>query len=107
MNLLIRAEAEAEVAALTGVLGQARIGYGQRFLDAVRKVFESIQTYPVSYARWEFGGKQRHLRRAVLRKFKTVIVFEVREANEEVEVFAVFNASRNPRYWMKRLKSAG
>ena len=82
MKLLIRAEAEAEIVALTGVLGQARIGYGQRFLDALAKTYESIQDCPLSYARWEFGGRQGQLRRAVLRKFKIVIVFEVREAVE-------------------------
>ena len=106
MKLLIRAEAEAEVVKITGTLGQARIGYGQRFLDALAKAYESIQTYPVSYPRWEFGGRGRHLRRAVLKKFQTVVVFEVREPVEEVEVFAVFHARRNPRYWMRRLKSA-
>ena len=105
MKLLIRAEAEAEIAAAAWGQGDARVGYGQRFVDAVAKTYTSIQAFPLSYARWEFGGGQRHLRRAVLSQFMFVIVFEVREVEEEIEIFAAFHGRRNPRYWMKRLRN--
>lgn len=105
MKLLIRDEADVEVAKIAGTLGEARVGYGRRFLDALAKTYTSIQEFPTSYARWEFGGRGRHLRRAVLRKFQVVVVFEVRESLDEVEVVAVFHGRRNPRYWMKRLRT--
>ncbi len=105
MKLLIRDEADVEIAKLAGSFGEARTGYGGRFLDALAKTYESIQEFPTSYARWEFGGQGRHLRRAVLRKFKVVVVFKVREATDEIEIFAVFPGRRNPRYWIKRLRS--
>ena len=106
MKLLIRSEADAEIAELAGAPVGGRAGYGQRFLDALAKTYESIQAFPASFPRWEFGGGRRHLRRAVLRKLKIVVAFEVRETADEVEIFAVFQARRNPRYWMKRLRSA-
>ena len=105
MKLLIRDEADVEISKLAGAFGEAWKGYGSRFLDALAKAYASIQEVPTSYARWEFGGRSRHLRRAVLRKFKVVVVFEVRESKDEVEIFAVFPGRRNPRYWMKRLRS--
>ena len=105
MKLLIRDEADVEIANLAGAFGEARKGYGSRFLDALAKTYASIQEFPTSYARWEFGRHSRHLRRAVLRKFKVVVVFEVRESQDEVEIFAVFPGRRNSCYWMKKLKS--
>ena len=69
-----------------------------------RKHCEASRIIPESFARYEFvpSRRWRNLRRAIVKRFKFVIVFDVRES--DVLIHAGYQASRDPKYWLQRLR---
>ena len=104
MNLTYHGEAANEICQATEWYDQQRSGLGSEYRRAVMEVLESVVGWPDSFARYEFITARRwpNIRRAIVKRFSQVVVFDVRE--NEVHVLAVYHSSRKPNYWFHRLK---
>jgi len=95
-EISISPEAESELAEAFDWYEEQFTGLGSEFLRSVDACFHAIlrtpRIYPVVY---------KNLRRALLRRFPYQIFFL--EANDRLEVLAVFHSKRNPRRWQKRV----
>ena len=98
-------EVIVEVAEAVDWFDNQSFGLGAEFRQEFEQSLESIGNVPESFARFEFlrSRRWRNIRRAVMRRFSYVIVFDVRDA--EVLIVAVYHARRRPNYWFKRLLS--
>ena len=95
-------EVEKDVVQAAQYLESARPGYGEKFFDAAARMWESIRDNPLSFPRWEFRPRKRHLRFGVLRKFRYVVLFEVRP--EEIYIYSVTHTSRHPNVATRRVR---
>lgn len=75
-------------------------GLGRRFIAAVRELLESLEASPQQFAKLETLSADTLLRRAFVRDFPYLVVFEL--FDDEVFVYAVAHASRRPNYWRRR-----
>lgn len=75
-------------------------GLGQRFVSAVREVFEALEAQPQQYAHLETLSDKAPIRRVLVREFPYLVVFEL--FDDEVFVYAVAHAARRPNYWRQR-----
>jgi plasmid stabilization system protein ParE len=95
-ELIIRPEAEAELAEAFEWYEARVAGLGLEFIRAVDSLFNSIicnpQAFPVVY---------KSVHRALTRKFPYEVFFVVDA--ESVVVLAVFHAKRNPQRWHERI----
>ncbi len=96
MELIIRPEAEMEMAEAFAWY-EARVpGLGSEFLLTVDAIMNAIlrnpQQYPVVH---------KNLRRAITRRFPYQVIFIVEE--KQIVVIAVFHAKRNPDSWQKSI----
>jgi plasmid stabilization system protein ParE len=95
-KIVVRPEAEAELADAFDWYEHHVPGLGADFLLCADDVFNSIaqspQQYPLIY---------KDVRRALTRRFPYGIFFVADDFN--VVVLAVFHASRNPQHWKKRV----
>lgn len=95
-ELIIRPEAEADIAEAFGWY-EARIsGLGSEFLLVLDAVFNSILRDPDVYPQ-----VYKQVRRALTRRFPFAVFF-LAEKNRVV-VLSVFHVRRNPRVWKKRI----
>ena len=69
-------------------------GLGEEFLEELDVIYRKIESHP-EY----FGKVKKNFRRAALKRFPFVIVYEIFKT--EVVVFAVFHTRRNPRHKFK------
>lgn len=98
-KLLIRPEAELEIAdALNWYKLQAE-GLSSEFLRAVDACMNSVERIPLAYP-----IVHKNIRRALLRKFPYGIffVYETNEDEEHIIVLACFHARRDPKGWQSR-----
>ena len=95
-RLIIRPEAEAEMADAFDWYEDRVPGLGSDFLLSVEAVFNAILRNPQQYAR-----VHRTVRRALARRFPYEVIFV--EDEERVVVLAVFHAKRNPKRWQARI----
>jgi plasmid stabilization system protein ParE len=93
--LIIRPEAEGDMAEARDWYEGQRGGLGGEFLTAVEDVFVRICEFPESYA-----AEYRGVRRAGLRRFPYVVYYRIRGGS--VEVLAVLHGSRHSRAWRSR-----
>ena len=95
-ELIVRPEAEAELAESFEWYESRIPGLGLDFIRAVDSLFNSIirnpQAYPVAY---------KTVRRALTRKFPYEVFFIVDVGT--VAILAVFHAKRNPQRWQERI----
>ncbi len=70
----------------------AMIELGQEFVDEIENTINRISTNPLL-----FPVKKFQLREAVVKKFPFVIVFEVKQKENQVNILTVFHTSRNPK----------
>ncbi len=96
LSVIIRQEAEAEMAEAFRWYEDRVTGLGSEFLLAVGAVLEGVARNPRRYP-----VVHKTIRRALLRRFPYGVFF-VPEPRRIV-VLAVFHAKRNPRRWMKRV----
>lgn len=94
-ELVVRPEAEAELAEAFRWYEERVRGLGTEFLLAVDAAFHSILRNPQQYPQ-----VYRTARRALLRRFPYAVFF-VTEATR-ITVIAVFHAKRNPKRWQQR-----
>jgi plasmid stabilization system protein ParE len=94
-QLIIRPEAEAEMAEAFDWYEKRVSGLGTSFLLSVEAVMQAILRNPQQYPR-------RHgiVRCALLRRFPYEVFFV--ENDERIVVLAVFHARRNPKRWQTR-----
>jgi toxin ParE1/3/4 len=93
--VVIRPEAEQDMAEGRDWYEGQREGLGTAFLTAVDDVFDRIREKPELYA-----PEYRAVRRAGLGRFPYVVYYRI--VGESVEVIAVQHGSRNPRRWRSR-----
>ena len=94
-RLILRPEAEAEIADAFDWYEERVPGLGGEFLLCVDAVFNSILRNPLHFPR-----VHRTARRAITRRFPYEIFFV--EDDECVVVLSVFHAKRNPAHWQQR-----
>ena len=96
-RLIIRPEAEAELAAAFAWYEKRVSGLGSEFLLCVDAVLISIGRNPQHSAL-----VHRNVRRALTRRFPYEVFFVV--DGERIVVLAVFHARRDPKRWQERLQ---
>lgn len=94
-RLIIRPEAEAEMAEAFDWYEDRVPGLGYDFLLCVEAVFNAILRDPQHYPQ-----VHRIIRRALARRFPYQVLFI--EDDERVVVLSVFHAKRNPKRWQQR-----
>jgi len=67
-----------------------RIGLGDQFLRELVEYYQKLQQNPAI-----FKSVSKQYRQAALRKFPFVIIYKI--AHTEVQIYAVFHTSRNPK----------
>ncbi len=95
-------DAEEDVFRAAEYLENAQSGCGEKFFDSLAKLWESIRDNPLSFPRWHFHPRKRHLRFGLLRKFRYVVLFEVREG--ETFIYSVTHTSRHPSFATRRVR---
>lgn len=98
--LIVRPEAEADIAAAQQWYEGRRRGLGLEFRSALDDTVSSIAANPKLYA-----SVYRSLRRALLRRFPYGVFYLVQP--ETVIVVGVLHTSRSPRLWRARFKGRG
>jgi plasmid stabilization system protein ParE len=95
-RLIIRPEAEADMAEQFEWYEARKTGLGYDFLAEIRSALRKIEDNPLRYVR-----VYRNARRALLRKFpfKVFYVFE----EDKIEVIGVIHARRDPQRWLQRV----
>ena len=94
-RLIVRPEAEREMAAAFDWYEDRVPGLGSEFLLCVDAVFSAILRSPQQFPR-----VHRIVRRALTRRFPHEVFFV--EADAGVVVLSVFHAKRNPKRWQQR-----
>lgn len=95
-RLIVRPEAEAELADAFGWYEEQVPGLGSEFLLCVDAVMQAALRNPR-----QWPCVHGPVRRALTRRFPYQILFV--EDDELVVVLAVFHGSRNPRRWQDRM----
>jgi toxin ParE1/3/4 len=93
--LIVRPEAEQDMAEARDWYEAQRVGLGDEFLTAVDDVFARIRTFPELYA-----VEYRGVRRAGTRRFPYVVYYRI--IADGLEVLAVLHGRRHPRTWRSR-----
>jgi plasmid stabilization system protein ParE len=94
-RLIIRPEAEAELAEAFDWYEGRVAGLGAEFLLCVDAILNAILRNPQQYPQ-----VHRAVRRALTRRFPYEVLFV--GDDDRVVVLAVFHARRNPKHWQER-----
>jgi toxin ParE1/3/4 len=97
LRLILRQEAESDVAHAAKWYEQQRADLSLEFRAALDKTFAAIQDRPALHAL-----VYRDVRRALVRRFPFAVFYIVQP--DSVIVVAVLHTARNPRLWRNRLK---
>ena len=95
-RLIIRPEAEAELAEAFDRYERHVPGLGADFLMAVDTAVDSILSNPQQHP-----GVYRAVRRALTRRFPYQVLFLV--AEDVIVVIAIFHGARDPKSWHERI----
>lgn len=95
-RLIIRPEAEAELAEAFDWYECRVPGLGADFLVAVDEAIDSLLSHPLQHP-----VIYRTIRRALLRRFPYQVLYLV-EA-EAISIIAFFHAARDPEQWQERI----
>ena len=95
MRVRVTSAAEADLAAALDWYDAQVPGIGPRFLDEYEIVLSRLGDNPQ-----QFPVIRGNTRRAGFRHFPYGLFFRIRAA--EVEIFACFHVSRDPRRWQRR-----
>lgn len=94
-KILVRPEAECDLASSYAFYQECRRGLGDDFLSSVEESFERISKNPFLYPDIHRGN-----RRALLRRFPYGVFYLVMDGR--ISVLAVLHAARNPDEWQTR-----
>ncbi len=95
-RLIIRPEAEAELAEAFDWYERRVPGLGADFLAAVDAALDAILSHPLQHP-----VVRGAVRRALTRRFPYQVLFV--EEEDPIVVIAVFHGARDPRIWQDRL----
>ena len=95
-RLIVRPEAEAEMACAFDWYEDRVPGLGAEFLRCVDVVFSAAHRTPKQFPR-----VHRIVRRAITRRFPYEVFFV--EDDERVVILSVFHAKRDPKLWQDRI----
>lgn len=98
--MIIRPEAEADLADAQAWYEVQRKGLAAEFLLSVEEALERIGRMPSMYS-----AVHRDIRRVVMRRFPYVIYYRIVQG--DIIIFAVLHTARNPRLWRSRKPGAG
>jgi len=73
------------------------LGLGDSFISELEKAYEGIGYFPQTWSPFRYGFK-----RYILSKFPFSVIYK--EAEKNIFIIAVMHNSRNPNYWLERLK---
>lgn len=93
-------EAEEELHEAMLFYEDRRRGLGRDFYEQVEETIRSIGEAPLRFPMYEGKRLRREFRRALVRRFPYIVVYQARE--DETLVVAVAHASREPGYWESR-----
>lgn len=99
MRLVVRPEAEADIAAAFAWYERSRAGLGHRLVHEAERVFDSIRDEPL---RFPLAG--RTARRALLRRFPYAVLFVFHEP--VVTILAVMHMARKPGVWTSHARDS-
>ena len=105
MKLRLLTEAKEELQAGAQWYEDRREGLGEEFAAAVEATLERIEENNLLYPHYEFANPGREIRRALVKRFPYVVVYEVRA--DELLVLAVAHARQRPAYWKRRGNDEG
>jgi len=94
-DLIVRPEAEVELAEAFDWYEQQVVGLGNRFLLSIDAAINSIRRDPLQYP-----IIYKDIRRALTRRFPYQVFFTI--DNLQIVVIAVFHGMRNPSVWQSR-----
>jgi len=89
MRLIVRPEAEADLAQAYDWYEDQRVGLGREFMEEASRCLQSIEQRPLSFARVD---EMAH--RAILHRFPYALFFVA--STEEISVVAAFHMARHP-----------
>ena len=98
LRLIVRRDAEADVAAGYGWYEEQREGLGAEFVEEISATVDAIEEEPL-----RFPKTFRELRRALVHRFPYGVFFVVRP--QAIVVVAVMHLARNPRRIHRRAGS--
>jgi plasmid stabilization system protein ParE len=98
LHLIVRPDAEADIAAAYDWYEEQHEGLGREFLEEISTAIDAVQADPM-----RFPAIFRTLRRALVHRFPYGIFFVAR--TETVIVVAAMHLARNPRRIHRRAKS--
>ena len=89
MRLIVRPEAEADLAQAYAWYEEQRIGLGREFMEEASRCLQAIEQRPLSFARVD-----ELTRRAILHRFPYALFFVV--STVDISVVAAFHMARHP-----------
>ena len=95
--LIVRPEAESDIAEALDWYEAKRAGLGIEFFIAVDNAFLAIQQCPLAFAK-----VHREVRRALVKRFPYGIYYVAGE--KEISVLACFHAKRTSAGWKRRVR---
>jgi plasmid stabilization system protein ParE len=97
LPIIVRPEAEADIATAFAWYEEQRAGLGSDFLDEIGRCFQRIEDHPEIYP-----IVYRRYRRALTRRFPYKVFYVVEQ--DYVSVVAIVHAARHSQRWRSRLR---
>jgi plasmid stabilization system protein ParE len=98
VRLIVRPEAEADIAGGYVWYESQQTGLGERFVDEMSRCIAEIEREPL-----RFVCVRHEARRALLRRFPYAVFFVL--GQEHISVVAALHMARDPVTWQKRVAS--
>jgi toxin ParE1/3/4 len=102
MRFTVREEANDEAANHIAWYAERNPDAAERLRTLLAATTEKIARDPLRFPLLELRRNPGNIRRARLRKFPIIILYQLLE--DEIYVFAVAHTSQRPGYWRSRLK---
>ena len=101
MKVRTLAAANEDNLTISRTINGERAGWGDRFLDELAKIAETLERFPQLYPPAEDGLQPHEVRNAVMDRFDYRVIYLVRP--DEAVILAVSHTSRRPYHWHRRL----
>jgi len=98
-KVVIRAEAEAELAEAALWYEEQEPDLGRRFVETVRVVWSQLSINPRVYSRRD---RKKDVRFAPVGRFSYFVVYEIRDLERLIVVASILHTARDERRWRKR-----
>src|SRR5439155_1771616 len=102
MKFTIREDAKDEAAGHVAWFAERNPQAAERLSELFVAAIKEIAHQPMSFPLLEYRRNPGNIRRARLKKFPIMILYQVFE--DEIYVFAVAHTSQRPGYWRSRIR---